>query len=227
MNPTTKRRTKWALAPVLAFGLLAGGAAIANAATSIDTGPIPTIAQSTSGRISGVTWNTAGTPMTSTLDVIWQAPPNSVFANNQLGWETVTGGAPFPGNPTFNSSGCVLSNGNTTLTCTGQSFTVPAAATDANGTLYSGYGQMWANITVDSGAPYAQEFRGGLSWTSNNGQITTALPGPAGMTPGFKTPLQPPFPLVDPLVGVSVGALVLGTGAALALTRRRRAGAQN
>jgi hypothetical protein len=45
MNPTTKRRTKWALAPVLAFGLLAGGAAIANAATSIDTGPIPTIAQ--------------------------------------------------------------------------------------------------------------------------------------------------------------------------------------
>jgi hypothetical protein len=212
---------------VLAFGLLAGGAAIASAATSIDTGPIPTIAQSTSGRISGVTWNTAGTPMTSTLDVIWQAPPNSVFANNQLGWETVTGGAPFPGNPTFDSSGCVLSNGNKTLTCTGQSFTVPASAPDANGAPYAGYGQMWANITVDADAPYDQEFRGGLSWTSNNGQISTAASGPTGMTPGFKTPIKLPDPLIDPLVGVSVGALVLGTGTALALTRRRRAGAQN
>jgi hypothetical protein len=137
-----------------------------------------------------VTWNSAATPMTSTLDVIWQAPPNSVFANNQLGWETVTGGVPFPGNPTFNSSGCVLSNGNKTLTCTGQSFTVPASAPDANGTPYAGYGQMWANITADSGAPYTQEFRGGLSWTSNNGQISSTAAGPSGMTPGFKTPPQ-------------------------------------
>lgn len=180
----TWRRT-WAslaLTPAVALGLLSGGSTAALAATNIETGPIPTIAAGSSGQISGQTYNTTTTAKTSTLNITWQAPANSVFSNNQIAWNTTTGGAAFPANPAFSGTGCVLSNANKTLTCTGRSFTVPAAS---NGV--SGYAQLLANITVDAAAPGSTEYRGSLSWTSDNGEISSAAAGAGGMTPGFTT----------------------------------------
>lgn len=181
-----RKYATWALAPLMALGLVAGGAAtVAVAATSIANGPLPTITAGETGQISGLTYNTTGAAKTSTLNISWQAPANSTFTSNQIAWNTTTGGAPFPANPAFSGTGCVLSNGSKTLTCTGRTLTVPSAS---NG--IAGYAQLLANITVDVGAPGGSEFRGSLSWTSNNGEISSAAAGSAGLTPGFTVTAQ-------------------------------------
>lgn len=209
-----KTLTKWAAAPLLALGLLAGGAAMATAATTGNGSINPTIAPGGTG-VTGYEVSTeAQTDQTSNLDVVWNAPPNSVFTNNQLGWDAVRAGASFPNSPQWSANGCTLSNGNKTLTCNARSVTIPGR----NGASSASYGRLMANLTADPAAAYNSQYRGELSFTSNNGQISSIASGP---TPGFNTPPEPGAPLIDPIVGLGAGTLALGTGALVLMNRRR------
>jgi hypothetical protein len=210
---------KWAAAPLLALGLLAGGAAAASAATDAGGGFTPNVAPGSTTEITASVISTGSdlTAKSSTLTFTWQAPPNSVFANNLLGYSVASGGGEWSGTA-FNSNACALSNANKTLTCT-RFVTVPASSgTAPGGGPYASYGKFHANITVDPDAPYNSTFTNTVSWTSDNGQIS-----PATVTSGFSTPAEPAVPMIDPIIGLGAGTLALGIGAASILNRRRRA----
>lgn len=145
-----------------------------------------------------------------------QAPSNSTFTDNQIGQRVTTGTQAANGQtqPTnWSAAGCVLSNGNKTMTCTNVSTTVGAA-----GSGQVGYLDLMVHLTANPGAPYSSTFNdGSIGWTNTNGQIV----GSAPQAIGFKTPVDPGAPMVDPLVagGAVVVAALLAGG--VFLVRRR------
>ncbi|MFE4198428.1 hypothetical protein ACFRJ9_21485 [Paenarthrobacter sp. NPDC056912] len=216
MSSITKRRAKWVVAPVLALGLLTGGALAANAAANYtgEKGP-NTIAPGATGVTGLGLSNQAAAEVNDTLTFTFQAPSNGTFADNQLGQEWFFNGS--SQGLTWSSAGCVLSNGNKTLVCSN----VPVKVKGNSGGN-PGYNDIYVHIKADATAPYGTTFNNGtVNWTSANGTIPST--GPKAI--GFRTPAQAATPMVDPVVGLGAAALVLGTGTAVAVNRRRRAGA--
>lgn len=199
---------RWAAVPLLAAGLLASGVATANAAATPDGQIIRQYSPGTnSNAIDSYLENNDSTTHMADLTITWQAPPNSTFSNNTVAYELVNS----DGTSTLNKflPGCVLSNGNASLTCPAASIMVPG----------NSLGRFVASIDIAATAPYNSTFQSQMGWTSSDEMEI----GSGANLPGYRTPREAPTPIIDPLVALSTaGVLAVGATGALAVSRRRR-----
>lgn len=205
----------------LAAALTVTVALPAAAATSGYNGPADTIAPGGNGRlVLGIVGPAAASPaLTSTLSMTWNAPANATFTDAGVDYHQASGGSSYETSykSTFNNGECALSGDKKTLTCT-LPVTVPATAPNAQGQYPPSYVWLKPHITVDPSAPPLSTFASSVTWTSNNGQVSSG-----SATPEYKTSAVVPTPLADPLVAGGVGVIAAAAVGAVTWSRHRRA----
>lgn len=199
-----------ALTPVAVMGILAGGAAAANAApaTAQDAPTQNIITPGATGNITSYISNNDTLAHTAELSILWQAPAYSSFTSATVTYETSEAGQPYTGTQTL--QGCTLSNNNTILTCPAQAHTIPAS----NGQPSTG--RWTAPITVATNAPGNTTQKSPMVWSSNN---DSEINSGCSQT-SYTTPNEVPVPLVDPLI--ALGTLGLGAATLTATKLHRR-----
>jgi hypothetical protein len=174
------------------------------------TGTVPWSVQNTGGAVSAMSFATQPA-------VIFQAPNNTTFAaQTSVTTQFSSDGGTTFGPNAMTLTGCVLSNGNRTLSCNGGAPSSPATNWPANGIF-----RFNPLVTVDPAAPPGTMLTPGTSTfqyfdTGRSVSVITTVG-----TLNVQTPAQLPVPLADPRVvaGASLGVLVALAG--IVLYRRR------
>lgn len=222
MSSITRRRIRWIAAPVLAAASIAL-ASPAFAQTWLGQNQ-PTVIQAAQGSAATLQWtytnggSSSQTPASGGI-VTFNAPAGTTFpAQSTVPVAYAVGGTNFAPAPSIRLTGCSVGGGGATLSCNlGTSNGAAAIWNSGDGLRFS------PQVTVDpaatpgtTSAAAAVQFtdpNSGINYTITNGTLDVNIVQSAST------------PMIDPMVGLGAGALVVGTGAAVVINRRRRASA--
>ncbi|MFK4299742.1 hypothetical protein ABH924_004928 [Arthrobacter sp. GAS37] len=221
MSSITKRRVRWVVAPLLAAASIAV-ASPAFATTFIGQNQ-PTVVQAVQGSTATLDWTYKNTGGSGTLPpsggtMTFNAPAGTTFpAQSTVPTSYSSDGTTFGAN-NATLTGCTVGGGGTTLSCN-----ITSANGGNSGWPANGYFRFSPTVAVSPtatpgtfSAAASMQFTdpnpSGNNYTITNGTLDVNIVQSAST------------PMVDPLVGLSAGVLVVGTGAAVVLKRRRRAG---
>jgi hypothetical protein len=222
MKLITKRRIRWVAAPLLVAASIAM-ASPAFAVTWIGQNQ-PTVVQAVQGSTATLLWsykNTGGSGNTPPAGgtITFNAPTGTTFpAQSTVPTSYSTDGTTFGAN-NATLTGCTVGSGGTTLSCN-----ITSANGGNSGWATNAIYRFSPTVAVSPTAPPGTfSAAASMQWNdpTRNNVNTTITDG----TLDVNIVQSASTPMVDPLVGLGAGALVLGTGAAVVLNRRRRAGA--
>jgi hypothetical protein len=231
MSSITKRRARWVIAPLLAAASIAM-ASPAFAAALVGQNQ-PTVVQAAQGSTTALDWTYKNTGAAVALPasggtITFNAPAGTTFPAQSLvptfystDGTTYTGGTSL----TRGLTGCTVGGGGTTLACNLQLDN----GGDTTGGVWAAnaYERFSPQVTVDPAAtPGTSSAAASMQFTippgnNNAGTNITITDG----TLDVNIVQSAATPMIDPLVGLGAGLLVVGTGAAVVINRRRRAGA--